>query len=165
VPAVWIWPTRQAIAYGYPGPELMAAAERDEVLLGRCVMSEEMPLVGCADCGWPRSGSGRAIGEADADRCRQTEQDEDLIAVPDPGSAWWVIREFALTFEATITVSMPPRTSATGYAVGSRTGSSAGRCRPDAPCIVLRAARFHHLSDSPVGEDDSYVRGLEGQIG
>jgi hypothetical protein len=65
-----------AIAYGYPGPEMMAAAERGEVLLGGCVVSAEMPLAGCADCSWPRSESRQAIGEAEADRHRQTEQDD-----------------------------------------------------------------------------------------
>jgi hypothetical protein len=46
-----------AIAYGYPGPELMSAAERREVLLGGCVLWEAMASDGCAGCGWPVTGS------------------------------------------------------------------------------------------------------------
>jgi hypothetical protein len=142
-----------AIAYGYPGPEMMAAAERGEVLLGGCVVSEEMPLDGCADCNWPRSESRAVIGE-------------DLVAVPDPGSDWWVICEFALTFD--------------GYDHGSDAAGRIGNrlraefadgARLPADVDLLRRGlffeqrRFHHFGDSPAGEDDTYVRRLVGEIG
>lgn len=39
------------IAYGYPGPEMMEAAERGEIVLGGCMVSEGQPTRRCGDCG------------------------------------------------------------------------------------------------------------------
>lgn len=41
------------IAYGYPGPGLFAAAERGEVALGGCMVSEGQPTRRCRDCQQP----------------------------------------------------------------------------------------------------------------
>ena len=38
------------IAYGLPGPELAAAAQRGEVALGGCCVSDYDPRWYCADC-------------------------------------------------------------------------------------------------------------------
>ncbi len=38
------------IVYGHPGPELREAAERGEVFLGGCVITEDDPLWYCRDC-------------------------------------------------------------------------------------------------------------------
>jgi hypothetical protein len=38
------------IAYGYPGPEMMAAAERGEIVLGGCIVSERDPKFQCKHC-------------------------------------------------------------------------------------------------------------------
>ena len=39
------------IQYGYPGPEMMAASERGEILLGGCIISEDSPDCACPVCG------------------------------------------------------------------------------------------------------------------
>jgi ribosomal protein S27AE len=39
------------IVYGKPGNELIEKAERGEVKLGGCVMSEDSPHWHCAECG------------------------------------------------------------------------------------------------------------------
>ena len=39
------------IAYGYPGPDLMEAAEKGEVIIGGCEVEEDNPNWQCADCG------------------------------------------------------------------------------------------------------------------
>ena len=39
------------IAYGYPGDDMMTAAERGEIALGGCVVSANDPRLGCNDCG------------------------------------------------------------------------------------------------------------------
>ena len=39
------------IVYGLPGPELFAAADRGEVLLGGCIVSDSDPRVQCRECG------------------------------------------------------------------------------------------------------------------
>jgi hypothetical protein len=86
--------------------------------------------------------------------------------VPDPGSDWWVICEFALTFD--------------GYDHGFDDAADLGNrlraefadgARLPADVDLLRRAlffeqrRFHHFGDSPAGEDDTYVRMLVGEIG
>ncbi|CAA9560997.1 MAG: hypothetical protein AVDCRST_MAG70-1662 [uncultured Thermomicrobiales bacterium] len=38
------------IAYGMPGPEMVAAAERGEILLGGCVVSPDNPTHRCPRC-------------------------------------------------------------------------------------------------------------------
>lgn len=49
---------RARIVYGLPGPELMEAAERGEVVLGGCCVSDDDPRYACRACG-QRYGSGR----------------------------------------------------------------------------------------------------------
>lgn len=39
------------IAYGFPGPPLMEAADRGQVALGGCVVHDDMPEWRCAECG------------------------------------------------------------------------------------------------------------------
>ena len=39
------------IIYGYPGPKMIEAAEKGEVLLGGCVVEEANPNWRCTDCG------------------------------------------------------------------------------------------------------------------
>lgn len=39
------------IQYGYPGPEMMEAAERGEILLGGCCISPDSPDYACPICG------------------------------------------------------------------------------------------------------------------
>lgn len=39
------------IAYGYPGPGMMEAAERGEIELGGCVIFDEQPTRRCEACG------------------------------------------------------------------------------------------------------------------
>lgn len=41
------------IVYGLPGPELVEAAERGEVLIGGCciIVDAPMPNLGCPHCG------------------------------------------------------------------------------------------------------------------
>lgn len=39
------------IEYGYPGPELMEAADKGEVILGGCEVEKGNPNWQCADCG------------------------------------------------------------------------------------------------------------------
>lgn len=39
------------IVYGMPGPELFEAAERGEVELGGCCISDDMPMFRCDRCG------------------------------------------------------------------------------------------------------------------
>lgn len=41
------------IQYGYPGHEMMEAAERGEILLGGCCISPDSPDYGCPTCGQP----------------------------------------------------------------------------------------------------------------
>lgn len=38
------------IAYGFPGGEMMEAAERGEIVLGGCVVWSDMPLETCPRC-------------------------------------------------------------------------------------------------------------------
>ncbi len=42
--------TMMAIVYGMPSYELFQAAERGEVILGGCLVSEDNPTVHCPDC-------------------------------------------------------------------------------------------------------------------
>lgn len=46
------------IEYGLPGKEMSDRAERGEILLGGCVVSEDSPVWHCKDCGhqWGRFG-------------------------------------------------------------------------------------------------------------
>ena len=39
------------IAYGFPGPEMFALAERGEIVLGGCIIGEHNPNRACLDCG------------------------------------------------------------------------------------------------------------------
>ena len=39
------------IAYGLPGPEMMAEAERGEIVLGGCCIEEDQPTHECRACG------------------------------------------------------------------------------------------------------------------
>ena len=39
------------IAYGDPGPEMLEAANRGEIILGGCLISDESPDYACPDCG------------------------------------------------------------------------------------------------------------------
>ncbi len=39
------------IEYGYPGPEMIAAAERGKIHLGGCCVSERDPTLKCNACG------------------------------------------------------------------------------------------------------------------
>ena len=39
------------IQYGYPGHEMMEAAERGEILLGGCCIGPDSPVYGCPNCG------------------------------------------------------------------------------------------------------------------
>lgn len=41
------------IVFGYPLPETFEAAERGEVVLGGCIVSDDDPKVACAACGEP----------------------------------------------------------------------------------------------------------------
>ena len=41
---------RTPIAYGYPGPELVAAADHGEVVLGGCIVWDGMPRWHCPTC-------------------------------------------------------------------------------------------------------------------
>ena len=47
------------IAYGMPGPEMIAAADRGEIALGGCVIGPENPTWRCTKCG-PAVGPGAA---------------------------------------------------------------------------------------------------------
>jgi hypothetical protein len=38
------------IVYGYPAPETFEAAERGEVILGGCIVFEDMPEGRCPSC-------------------------------------------------------------------------------------------------------------------
>lgn len=38
------------IAFGYPGPEMITAAERGEIVLGGCCITEDDPEWHCKDC-------------------------------------------------------------------------------------------------------------------
>ncbi|MFT5203460.1 MAG: hypothetical protein ACI9C1_002860 [Candidatus Aldehydirespiratoraceae bacterium] len=38
------------IAYGYPGPEMWAAVDRGEIVLGGCVVTPENPSWECTAC-------------------------------------------------------------------------------------------------------------------
>lgn len=38
------------IAYGYPAPEVIAASERGEVLIGGCTIDDDRPRFGCVPC-------------------------------------------------------------------------------------------------------------------
>lgn len=41
------------IAYGLPGPEMEAKAEREEVILGGCLIFDDAPTHACRSCGSP----------------------------------------------------------------------------------------------------------------
>lgn len=47
---------RLPIAYGYPGPDMWAAEQRGEIVLGGCTMDPGMPTSVCRECGqtWGR---------------------------------------------------------------------------------------------------------------
>lgn len=40
------------IVFGLPTPEMFEAAERAEILLGGCVISEDEPTEACLECGY-----------------------------------------------------------------------------------------------------------------
>lgn len=47
------------IAFGYPSPEMIRAAEREEIAIGGCVISDDDPKLACLDCGMQFVRSGR----------------------------------------------------------------------------------------------------------
>ncbi|MBA2719832.1 MAG: hypothetical protein H0U52_11425 [Chloroflexi bacterium] len=50
-PRCGAWAAMRPIVFGYPSPELMAAADRGSVALGGCVMHGEDPTHQCTACG------------------------------------------------------------------------------------------------------------------
>ncbi len=49
------------IVYGHPSAEAFEAAERDEIVLGGCVVTPDLPIWLCRACDhrWGRLGDGR----------------------------------------------------------------------------------------------------------
>ncbi len=39
------------VVYGMPGPDLFEASERGDVVLGGCVVSDDIPAFRCRSCG------------------------------------------------------------------------------------------------------------------
>ena len=39
------------VAFGYPGPEMIAAVERGEIVLGGCIVDDDDPAWECSECG------------------------------------------------------------------------------------------------------------------
>ena len=51
------------IVYGYPLPETFEAADRGEVVLGGCIVSDDDPPYACASCKEPVSRQTRPLVE------------------------------------------------------------------------------------------------------